>query len=704
MNILKHLSVKMKILLLLVVPVTGMLFFSFQSVMDKSTIVDEMEAVKPLAELAVKASALVHETQKERGATAGFIGSNGKKFATALPAQRINTDNRQSELKAFLEGFDSQVYGAEFSSQLSNALSLLSQIEGKRSAVSALTISGKEAIGYYTSINKEFLRLISSMTKLSSNGEVTREVASYVNFLLGKERAGIERAVLANTFAKDAFGSGMFRKFNVLVSEQNTYAHVFMSLAVPEAKVFYEQTMNDPLVTEVERMRTTAFSKQEGFGIDPVFWFKTQTGKINLLKKVEDWLSNALITHVETLHSEARATQWFFIVMAVGAVVFAIVLASLIAIGITRALGQTLNALNDIAQGEGDLTRRLDDSSRDEIGRVAKAFNQFAGKIEDMVKEVKSSANTINTSASEIAAGNMNLSQRTEEQASSLEETASSMEEMTSAVKQNADNARQANKLAEGARDQAEKGGEVVGNAVTAMSEINASSKKIGDIISVIDEIAFQTNLLALNAAVEAARAGEQGRGFAVVAGEVRTLAQRSAEAAKDIKDLIQDSVEKVEGGTRLVDESGKTLEEIVNSVKKVTDIVSEISASSNEQASGIEQVNKAVMQMDEMTQQNAALVEQASAASRSSEEEAKHLADLVGQFKVSEGSGSVVTQQQSVVQPQQAVSRSAVERSGSDRPFEGKGQPQAAAGSSATETSLSSAKKTGTDDEWSEF
>ena len=243
--------------------------------------------------------------------------------------------------------------------------------------------------------------------------------------------------------------------------------------------------------------------------------------------------------------------------------------------------------------------------------------NRLADNMVQVVARVKEVADEVHRGADEISAGNANLSQRTEEQSSSLEETASSMEEMTTTVKQNADNAEQANQLALTAREQAEKGGSVVGQAVAAMSDINQASKKIADIIGVIDEIAFQTNLLALNAAVEAARAGEQGRGFAVVASEVRSLAGRSATAAKEIKGLIQDSVRKVEDGSARVSQSGHTLEEIVASVKKVSDIVAEIAAASREQSAGIEQVNRAVMQMDELTQQNATLVEQATAAAR---------------------------------------------------------------------------------------
>lgn len=287
------------------------------------------------------------------------------------------------------------------------------------------------------------------------------------------------------------------------------------------------------------------------------------------------------------------------------------------------------------AMANNALAQYLYTGVNDEVGQLAYACQFSQAKLRTAIGQVKQSSEVLERTSSEIESGNLQLSQRTEEAASSLEETASSMEEMTSTVKQNADNAREANQLASSTRDQAEKGGEVVGRAVNAMTEINSSSKKIADIISVIDEIAFQTNLLALNAAVEAARAGEQGRGFAVVASEVRTLAGRSADAAKEIKGLINDSVEKVQLGSQLVDESGKTLEEIVNGVKKVTDIISEIAASSQEQANGIEQVNSAVMQMDEMTQQNAALVEEAAAASSEMTGKVKLLSGLALQFKL---------------------------------------------------------------------
>jgi methyl-accepting chemotaxis protein len=306
--------------------------------------------------------------------------------------------------------------------------------------------------------------------------------------------------------------------------------------------------------------------------------------------------------------------------------------------GLVASVGDVVSETNHLVQGanDGDLSRTmvLDGKSGLYVS-IGTGVNSLVGNLAHVVSQVKGMAAQVHLGAEEISKGNTNLSQRTEEQASSLEETASSMEEMTSTVRQTADNAGQANQLAMAARQQAEKGGAVVASAVSAMGAINQASKKIADIIGVIDEIAFQTNLLALNAAVEAARAGEQGRGFAVVATEVRSLAGRSATAAKEIKALIQDSVAKVDEGSRLVDESGQTLEEIVAAVKKVTDIVAEIAAASREQSSGIEQVNKAVMQMDEGTQQNAALVEQASAASQAIVEQVEALNALVSHFRL---------------------------------------------------------------------
>jgi len=328
-----------------------------------------------------------------------------------------------------------------------------------------------------------------------------------------------------------------------------------------------------------------------------------------------------------------NAASLWMLVIGLVAVVLGAIFAWRLSLGITRPLANAVKLAETVAAG--DLTSTLAIDSKDEIGQLLNALKSMNDNLARIVSEVRSGTETIATASSQIASGNLDLSSRTEEQASSLEETASAMEELTSTVKQNADNAQQANQLAVSASGIATQGGEVVDQVIATMQSISESSKRIADIIGVIDGIAFQTNILALNAAVEAARAGEQGRGFAVVASEVRNLAQRSANAAKEIKGLITDSVESVDAGSRLVEQAGTTMKHVVDSVQRVTDIVSEISAASHEQSTGIEQVNQAIVQMDEVTQQNAALVEEAAAASQSLQDQAASLAQAVSVFKV---------------------------------------------------------------------
>ncbi len=333
---------------------------------------------------------------------------------------------------------------------------------------------------------------------------------------------------------------------------------------------------------------------------------------------------------------QATATAGFWTLSAgtVTAIALSLLLGVVIARIISRPLIATVDILNAVAAG--DFTKSLDVDTKDEIGQMAAALNSAVGGIRNALTDVRRVADALATAAPQLSAASEEISSGAQEQASSLEETASSLEEITSTVKQNADNAQQANQLACRSREVAEKGGQVVHNAVEGMSEINKASKKIADIITAIDEIAFQTNLLALNAAVEAARAGEQGRGFAVVAGEVRNLAQRSAAAAKEIKGLIQDSVRKVETGTELVNQSGQTLQEIVTSVKRVTDIVAEIAAASREQSTGIDQVSRAVAQMDQVTQGNASQTEELSGTAESLAGQAQELQQLVARFVLS--------------------------------------------------------------------
>jgi methyl-accepting chemotaxis protein len=340
-----------------------------------------------------------------------------------------------------------------------------------------------------------------------------------------------------------------------------------------------------------------------------------------------------MFTH--QVRERARSATAMIVGISLLALVLGIGIYLWVARRVARPLGEAVERLDQLARGDADLTLRLRVASGDETGQLAQVFNRFLDNLQRLVHEIRESAVHVASASQQLSFASGELSAGSQQHASSLEETAASLEEITGTVKQNAENAKQANQLARGSRDVAERGGQVVTAAVQAMAEITKSSKKIADIITTIDEIAFQTNLLALNAAVEAARAGEQGRGFAVVAAEVRSLAQRSAAAAREIKELIGDSVAKVESGSQLVNKSGQTLGEIVTSVKRVTDIIGEIAAASQEQSAGIDHVNRAVTQMDQVVQSNAAQNEELSSTAHSLTAQAGQLQALVGRFKL---------------------------------------------------------------------
>ncbi len=411
----------------------------------------------------------------------------------------------------------------------------------------------------------------------------------------------------------------------------------------------------------------------------------------------------------ESVDSAAAAQATYekakWLIVAISAASLA--LGGLVAWLLTRSITRPLHVAVAVARrvAAGDLTTKIEVTNTDEAGQLLAALKQMNDSLVKVVGNVRHASDSISTGSTEIAAGNQDLSSRTEQQASALEETAASMEELSSTVRQNADNARQANQLALGASTVAIKGGEVVSQVVTTMKGINDSSKKIADIISVIDGIAFQTNILALNAAVEAARAGEQGRGFAVVASEVRSLAGRSADAAKEIKTLITTSVERVEQGTALVDQAGTTMAEVVNSIKRVTDIMGEISAASQEQSAGVAQIGEAVTQMDQATQQNAALVEESTAAAESLKAQAQQLVQTVAVFKLSQGD-SARAAAPAVEFAAAPKALSPVERRGPDRatnvtrPKFGSAKAKAAA---PTLTDEAATAKTGTGD-WESF
>jgi len=430
------------------------------------------------------------------------------------------------------------------------------------------------------------------------------------------------------------YEKGMSEGWDRWMKHRGTYEKLMSS---PEEKAIFAEYVKNMEAYDKEHQKIAAATRSQREGQsdslsrgESMRVYREMMGQIDKLVTLNVDGGEAASDAADRVYANSRN-------LIIGILVACVLIGLALALAIARIVAKPLSEAVRVAQAVagGDLGSRIEVSSRDETGQLLAALREMNTSLVRIVSEVRTGTDTIATASGQIASGNQDLSSRTEEQASSLEETAASMEELTSTVKQNADNARQANQLAVSASEVAVKGGEVVGQVVHTMASINESSKKIVDIIGVIDGIAFQTNILALNAAVEAARAGEQGRGFAVVASEVRNLAQRSAAAAKEIKGLIDDSVGKVQAGSELVGEAGNTMHEIVSSVKRVTDIMGEITAASQEQTSGIEQINQAITQMDQVTQQNAALVEQAAAAAASLQEQAGGLVHAVSVFRL---------------------------------------------------------------------
>lgn len=630
MKIIDNLKIRNKFILMLFFPIFGLLYFAITEIVLEYRVSSNMEQILTLSDYGVKASNVVHELQKERGMTAGFLGSKGTKFVAELPEQRIATNSKIDILTTTIDKLDTSSYNRAFNSAIKSLLSDLSVIRSKRSLIDTLEIATPAAIGFYTTLNSKLLSSIGQIAMLSADADVSKQAAAYVNFLMSKERAGVERAVLANTFAAKQFAPKMYDKFNGLVTEQATYINVFNNFASEEQQKFLQKTLVGNDVNEVFRFRKIArenVNSKNGFGVDSADWFKAATGRINLLKEVEDKFSQDLADTASIKSNAASASFFKALLISIIAASVTFIFSYLVVKGVTGPLNDALARMRDIAEGEGDLTKRIDVKSNDEIGMLCAAANNFIQKIHDVISSVKTNAEGLSDASNQVNSAAQDLSSGSSEQAASVEETSSSLEQMSATVNQNAENASQTEKMASNSAIQAAEGGKQVAETVVAMKDI---AEKIG----IIEDIAYQTNLLALNAAIEAARAGEHGRGFAVVASEVRKLAGRSETAAGEISALAKSSVAVAEG-------AGKLLEEIVPSIAKTAELVEEINASSEEQASGITEINGAMEQLDTVTQNNASLAEELSATAEEMTAQVQSLADMMSFFTVSQGTNA---------------------------------------------------------------
>ena len=554
MSIVKDLSFRFKLILLVLPALLGLLYFAGLNMLNLTEVRSSSADIQQLVSISSYNNGLVHELQKERGATAGFLNSKGEAFADLLKSQQLQTDSALNDRESFLSSLENSVEHLQVNNQLKSIRSELNKLKNIRQQVNNQSLSAKDAIGYYTALNTQLLSVTAVIAQLSEDGLTANQLQSYYNFLQGKERAGIERAVLSTVFNMDQFNQQTYKRFIELVTEQNTYFDTFSKSALPEHLQFFNTSMNDPSVVNTNSMRAKALEKSSSgqFGIDSTTWFDQSTGRINQLKLVEDQLTEDLLSLTARQYSNANhavivnGTSVLVLILIVIAFGFALVR------GLTRQLDSLSKSMMEASE-ERLLSARAEVLSQDELGKIAEQFNNMIGIFEGIIQEIGSKSDQLATISEETSSSVDNNRRNLESQRSETTMVATAMEEMTATVQEVAGSTSATADAANHVDKVTEDGVEIVANTIDKIdnlvkemnlanqriSELNVSSNSIFAVVDVIKSVAEQTNLLALNAAIEAARAGDQGRGFAVVADEVRSLAQRTQESTTEIETLI---------------------------------------------------------------------------------------------------------------------------------------------------------------------
>jgi methyl-accepting chemotaxis protein len=681
MNVLRNLSLKVKILLIVILPLSAYLCVSGSALYTEYKQFKTYNGINKLSLLSNNISNLVHELQKERGASAGFLGSKGKKFSEKLSDQRRDTYTKKTKLTEFLTEHNLKQFDTGLEDKLKNALSHLTSLENERQAISSQQSTVKEAVTYYTAANTKLLDVIGYMTHLSNDSDLTSQISAYYNFLQSKERAGKERAVMSAVFSKGSFTAGTFASFIQLVTEQDTYLSVFRALAVPDNEQFDQDTMSGEAVDQVEQMRQVArdvnLDHTKSFGVDPMNWFNTITKKINLLKKVEDHLASEIIETTEALASRSKAAMIFSLITFALVAVASCFLVFLVTYMILNGIKQATNVALELAEGEGDLTKRMHLQTSDEIGMLGRAIDKMLDNLSSMIGQIQGVSGSLDIANAELSnlstdmhGETENVAGRASTVAAAAEEMSVNMDTVAIAVEDAAQNvasvAAATEEIAivsdeistntEKARAITSEAVSQAANSSERVHELGTAADEIGKVTETITEISAQTNLLALNATIEAARAGEAGKGFAVVANEIKDLAKQTADATLEIKSKIEGIQTSTKGTVLEIEEISKVIaaineivEGISKSVETQTSTASEIAGNINQASQGIQEVTENVSQASTVSQEVArdiAEVDQSASQMLGSTDNvsattgklstlASQLQDLVGKFQV---------------------------------------------------------------------
>jgi len=590
MKFLKKFTIKQKLLGVVIVVSLLLIFNTINTVTHTISAEKKLAQLKDLTILSAKISLLLHETQKERGASAGYIGSNGKKFTTILPKQRRLTDLRLKEFKQTLKDINLNEFDTQLKERIQLALNNLSKLPEIRSKISNFSISVKDAVNYYTKTNNSLLKIIETATNLSKSVRLVKSLNTYTNFLKAKERAGIERAVLAATFAADKWKNGLYAKFITLLAEQKTYIDASMATATQHIKSFYQNTMNSPIVKKVQDMEEVAKTHINGhFGIDSENWFNTITAKINLLKKVDDEMNKYNFVLLKSVEKDINYNLLLNIALLLFLAIFVVIPLIVLQKELVNDIQRTKQEL-DIIASTLDLNKKITIDGKDEIAEISTHINHFLETMKNLISNLKSNAVIVNELSNRTANESNVLTDVVNEQKDTINnianETNSIQSDIASAEEKVIDTADKlnvaytsldkmienltmvTNKIIQNSEQELE-----IANAVTSLAE---QSKQINDVITIIKEIAEQTNLLALNAAIEAARAGEAGRGFAVVADEVRKLAERTQKSIVEIESVIQIIIQSVAGIESNMIELSSDAEEISGVTQELVNFADE--------------------------------------------------------------------------------------------------------------------------------